>query len=226
VAVVDIGLLGGRGDTQDLGAARRQLPQHHGARSTEEDGAQVTAQLVEVLVAQHAALLVDNPMPVEETERGSQLPGIDELDHRVQLIQPVFKGSAREHEGEGRGEAFDDAGGLCLPVFNPLSLVQDDEVPSRPLDGGEVPQHLLVVAHRIERATLVHFRALARPARWISDAHCDLTDAGQTTSTREIPTSWARSSAIPMPCMVLPRPMSSAIIALPAPTAKAMPSIW
>ena len=62
--------------------------------------------------------------------------------------------------------------------------------------------------------------------RWISARHCDFSDAGQTTSTRSISSRRASSSATPMPWMVLPRPMSSARIARPAPTAKAMPSSW
>ncbi len=62
--------------------------------------------------------------------------------------------------------------------------------------------------------------------RRISASHCDFSDAGETTSTRSISSRRARSSAMPMPWIVLPRPMSSARIARPTSTEKAMPSSW
>jgi hypothetical protein len=56
--------------------------------------------------------------------------------------------------------------------------------------------------------------------------HWDFTEAGPMTSTLEIPASRARSSAVPMPWRVFPNPISSAMIALPAAAANAIPSSW
>ena len=58
------------------------------------------AKLREVLVAQHTPLLVHHAMMVEEPERRPKAAVIDELDHRVQLVQPILQ--RRAGQGQAR----------------------------------------------------------------------------------------------------------------------------
>ena len=44
------------------------------------------------------ALLVLHSVFVQETERGTKAPSVDELDNGKQLLQFVFQWSAGEHE--------------------------------------------------------------------------------------------------------------------------------
>ena len=81
---------------------RRKLLEHRLAGAAEEDRPQVLAQLIEVLVAQHLALLVDHAMAVEEAEGRRQAAVVDELHHRIQLVEPVLQRRAAEDQGEGR----------------------------------------------------------------------------------------------------------------------------
>ena len=77
----------------------------------------VLAQLGEVLVAEHLALLVHHAVPVEEAERRPQPPVVDELHDRVELVEPVLQRRAGEHQREPRLEALDARGWFSPPSF-------------------------------------------------------------------------------------------------------------
>ena len=147
-------LVGGR-NADDLAGAGRQLLEHRLARAAQQDRPQVRPQLVQVLVAQHLALLVHHAVAVEEAEGRRQPAVVDELDHRIQLVQPVLQRRAAEDQRERRAEALDDPGRLRLPVLDPLPFVQHDQVPADPLDGQDVAQHLFVVADGEEAVVVV-----------------------------------------------------------------------
>ena len=116
------GLLFGGGDADQLGRPRRKLLQDRVAGAAEEDAAEPLAKLIEVLVAQHLALLVDHAMAVEEAEGRRQAAVVDELHHGVQLVEAVLQRRAAEDQGEGRLQPLDHPGGLRLPVLDPLAL--------------------------------------------------------------------------------------------------------
>ena len=147
-------LVGGR-NADDLAGARRQLLQHRLAGAAEEDRPQVLPQLVQVLIAQHPAVLIDHAMAMEEAEGRRQAAVVDELDHRVEVVQAVLQRRAGQHQGEGRAEALDDPGRFRFPVLDPLPFVEDYQVPADPLDGQDVAEHLLVVADGEEAVVVV-----------------------------------------------------------------------
>ena len=115
-AVVQFHLLVGRRNANDLVGPRRQLLKHRIARAAKKHRPQVLPQLVEILVAQHLAFFIDDAMAMKETESRRQAAIVDELDHRVQLIQPVFQRRAAQDECERRLQPLDDSGRLRLPV--------------------------------------------------------------------------------------------------------------
>ena len=158
-------MAGGR-DPHDFDGPRRELREHRLARAAEQDRAEPLAQFVEVLVAEHPALLVDHPVAIEEPEGRHQPAVVDELDHRIELIEPIFQGRSGKHEGKRRTERFDDAGGLRFPVLDPLPLVENDQVPAAFLDAENVAEHLLVVADGEEAIVFILGRPLAGAAHY------------------------------------------------------------
>ncbi len=54
--------------------------------------------------------------------------GVEKLDDGVDLINPVLHRGASEYKGGGALETLDGDGGLGLPVFYPLRLVENDHV--------------------------------------------------------------------------------------------------
>ena len=157
-------LVGGR-DADDFRGARRQLQLDAVARAAEQDRRQGLAQLAQVLVAEHLALLVHDAVLVEEAEAGAQPAIVDELHDGIQLVQAVFQRRAGEHQGEARLQALDDGAGLRRPVLDALALVENDQVPFDPFDGQDVAQHLLVVADGEEAVVGVLAAALRRRRR-------------------------------------------------------------
>ena len=158
MAVVQLKLFLRRLDTQDLRGARRQLREDHLSGSAEQDGRQAPAKLVEIPVSQHASLFIRHSMRVEEAERGAKLAVVDELHYRIQLVQPVFQGRACQYEGKGRTQGLDHLRGPGLPVLDPLSLVEDDQVPWHRFNGKEIPEHLLVIGDRVECPAAIQSR--------------------------------------------------------------------
>jgi hypothetical protein len=89
VAVMDLELLTGRRDPHELGGARRKLLQDRLASSAQQHRREPRAQLLEAVIAEHLASLVDDAVSVEEPEGRPQPAIVDELDHGVQLVEPV-----------------------------------------------------------------------------------------------------------------------------------------
>src|ERR1019366_3251376 len=121
-------------DPQDLDRARRELESYGLARSAKQDRPEPMAEIVQVLEASERAILVAALMPMKKAKAGAEPMGVDEGDHRVQVIEPVLQRRARQHESEARGQSLDDPAGLRLPVLDALPLVEDDEVPASLLD--------------------------------------------------------------------------------------------
>jgi hypothetical protein len=155
-------------------------------------GAQPLAQIVQILVPQDLAALVDDAVAVEEVKGRGQTPIVDELRHGVQLIQAVLQRRAGQHQREGRLQALDDVAGLGLPVLDALALVQDDQVPLDSFDGQDVAEHLFVIADREERVVAVLGARSAAPpmTNWQERSenlrdfahHWDLTEAGRRSA--------------------------------------------
>ena len=84
-------LLVGRRDADDFVGPRRQLLQHRIARAAKQDRPQILPQLVEILVAEHLSLFIDDAVTMKEAEGGRQAAVVDELHHRIQLVEPVLQ---------------------------------------------------------------------------------------------------------------------------------------
>ena len=165
VRAVQIELFLGRCDPHDFVRARRKLLAHRFARAAQQHRLQVVAQLGQVFVAEHLALLVHDAVAVEEAKRRAQPAVIDELHDGVQLVEPVFQRRARQHEREPRAQPLDDAAGLRLPVLDALAFVQNDQIPLHAFDRQDVAQHLLVVADGEEAVVGVLLAARSRCRR-------------------------------------------------------------
>ena len=165
VGTVHFQLFVGGCNAEDLSRAWRQIAHHRCPGASEQDRLQLLAQIGKFLVAQYFALFVHNAMPVEKAEGGSQPAVVDELDHRIQIVQPVLQRRAGQNQGERRSKAFDDTAGFGFPVLDALAFVQDDQVPFHTLNGQDVAQNLLVVADREEAVVVV----LCRSSRRVAD---------------------------------------------------------
>src|SRR5580658_6347179 len=88
--------------------------------------------------------------------------GVDEGDHRMEIVQSVLERRACQDEREPRAQSLDDPAGLRLPVLDALPLVEDDEVPADLLDVQDVLQDLLVVANGEEGVATLGPSAAAR----------------------------------------------------------------
>jgi hypothetical protein len=97
--------------------------------------------------------------PVEAKKRPEDVR-VEERDDRVQLIEAVLDGRARENEGKPAAQALDGLGGLAGPVFDPLGLIQHDDVgPEACVHIEGVGEHLLVVDEGEERRVVVGAQA-------------------------------------------------------------------
>jgi hypothetical protein len=130
-----------------LGGARRQFFNHFAAGAAQQDRFESFAQMVQIFVAQQLASFVHHLVAVEEPERRSQAPLVDELHYGVKFIQPVFQRRAGEHQCKCRFKPLDDATGFGFPVLDALSFVQDDQIPGHRFYSQNIPQHLLIIAY-------------------------------------------------------------------------------
>ena len=139
-------LLVRRRDANDFGGSGRELLHDRLARPPQQNRFEPLAQGIKVFVAEHLALFINQPVPIIEVERRAQAPVVDEFDHRKKVIQPILERCAGEHQGKSRFQAFDDPARFGFPVFDPLALVQDDQVPLDLFDGQDIAQNLFVIA--------------------------------------------------------------------------------
>ena len=126
---------------------RREVEHDALAGAPQQHRTQDLAELVEVFVAQHLAPVVHGAVSVEKAVGRPEPSVVDKPDHAVEVVEAVLQRSAGENEGEGAAKALDHAGGFGLPVFDALSLVENDEIPGDPFDGEMVAQDLLVVGN-------------------------------------------------------------------------------
>jgi hypothetical protein len=146
LAIMDIELLGGRGNSPDLGRPRRQLGHHHFSSPAEKDRFQLFSEFIQISVSLHLSLLIHHPVPIVETESRAETAVIDEFHHGIELIQSIFERRSRKNQGKGGSEGLHDLACLGLPVLDSLPLIENDEVPFDPLDGRKVAEDLLIVA--------------------------------------------------------------------------------
>ena len=83
------------------------------------------------------------------------MPTVNKLHDRVQFVQSVFQRRAGQYKCKLRLQTLDDARRLSLPVFDPLTFVQNNEIPLRGFDRHNVTEDLFVVADREERRFVV-----------------------------------------------------------------------
>jgi hypothetical protein len=153
-----------------LGGARRQFFNHFAAGAAQQDRFESFAQMVQIFVAQQLASFVHHLVAVEEPERRSQAPLVDELHYGVKFIQPVFQRRAGEHQCKCRFKPLDDATGFGFPVLDALSFVQDDQIPGHRFYSQNIPQHLLIIAYGKKMLAGV----LCRPVFMASQDHLAL----------------------------------------------------
>ena len=124
-------------------------------------------QLVEVLVAGRPAALVELVEVAVEAEQRPENLGVEILDDRIGLVDPVLERRAGEDEGVGRDERLHLPRGLGLPVLDALGLVENDHVGlEKAVDVVGVAHHLLVVDEREEggRRILIELQPLGMEA--------------------------------------------------------------
>ena len=114
---------------EDVGVdALGQLVEHLVLLPAQQDRLQRLADLVEVLVADHLAVVVADLVLVQQAEGRPEAEAIDELNDGDQLFQPIFQRRAGQDDGIGRGDVLDAAGGARVPVLDALGLVEDDQI--------------------------------------------------------------------------------------------------
>ena len=127
-SVVMLHLLLRHGHEKVLVEALGQLLEHLVLVPPHQDRLQRLADLVEILVADDLAVVVAHLMIVQQAEGRTQPEAIDELHDGDQFLEPVFQRRAGEHDGVGRGDLLDAAGGAGVPVLDALGLVENDQV--------------------------------------------------------------------------------------------------
>src|SRR5262249_4502779 len=149
-----------RNDANNLGRSRRQFQANGIAGAAQQYRSQVLAQLLEILVSQHLSLLIDDAVLVKEAESWSEPSLVNELHHRVQVFQAILERRAGKNQREGGAQPLDHASCLRFPVFDPLSFIENDQVPLHLLDVENVAQDLFVVADREEAVLSVLLAAM------------------------------------------------------------------
>jgi len=71
------------------------------ASPPQEDGPEIFPEGVEVFVPQDLALRVDDAVAIEKAEGRAEAAVVDELDDRIEVLQPVFERRPGKDEGEG-----------------------------------------------------------------------------------------------------------------------------
>jgi len=146
--LTDFQLLICRRDAQDFCGPRRQFLKNVLPPAAKQNGFHLFPQLVQMFVPQDLAALIGNAVSIEETEGRSQEVFVDKTGNGEEIFQAVFERRPGEDQGKGRSEGFDNPAGFGLPVFDPLPLIQDDEVPGCPFDQFDVPDNLFIIADR------------------------------------------------------------------------------
>ncbi len=171
---------------------------------------------------------------MEEAVGGAKAMRVDKVDHVIKFVQTILQRCARQDQCKSRLQKFEDTTRFGFPVLDPLPLIQNDQVPRDGSDGGFVAHDLFVVGNFEERVREVLIDPLGGGSQ--NDLASASTKAMDFTPPLALErrradhqdilnaVNWASSSAVPIPWMVLPSPISSARIARPAPTAKAIPS--
>jgi hypothetical protein len=81
-------------------SARGQIAHHRTACPAQQDRFEVFSKQIEILMAEHFALVVGDAVAVEESERGAEPPVVDELDDGEQIVQPILQRRAGQHQRE------------------------------------------------------------------------------------------------------------------------------
>lgn len=147
------------GNEKGLVDPLRELAKHLVLLPPDHDRFQELPHGLQLLVSDHLAVVVDDPVVVDEPEQGTQAAPVDEFHDRVQLLDPVFEGRPGQHDGEGGLEPLDRLRGPRFPVLDPLGLIQDDEVRGPSPDRLHVPVDQLVVDQLEEGLLSVHLPA-------------------------------------------------------------------
>src|SRR5438034_9865218 len=87
---------------------------------------------------------------------------IHKLDDGDQFLQAILQRRAREHDGIGRDDFFDGASGTRIPVLDPLSLVQYDQVGRPAPDQVQVAMDGVVIGD-LEETRIGELLLSARP---------------------------------------------------------------
>lgn len=112
----------------------RKIFQDGGLESPQENRFEGLGNPGEIPVAGHSPAVVRLLVRREETEGGSEPESVHEFHDGMEFLQPVFERRARQDDRILGLELLDALRGSGLPVFDPLGLVQDDEVRRPPVD--------------------------------------------------------------------------------------------
>ena len=144
-------MLLGHADQVVVDSATTQFRLDVALATAEHDRLQPAHQMVEVLVPDWTAAVVEIVEVAVEAEQRAQQARVKVLHDRIDLVDAVLDRRAGENERIGRCQRLHRARRLGLPVLDALRLVQDDDVGlQRAVDVGGVDDDLLVVHHREE----------------------------------------------------------------------------
>src|SRR5208283_2311945 len=83
------------------------------------------------------------------------MPAVDKFNYRVKFFYPVFYGGSGKHDSECRFQLLHIFRGPGLPVFNPLGLIENNQVRGPLPDVIYIPEDELIIDKFIKRFTPV-----------------------------------------------------------------------
>ena len=92
------------------------------------------------------------------------------MDYGVYLIDIILQGGSRKHKGIFTLKLFDAACSFGFPVFDPLSLIEDDKVRLQcTVDLFDIIGDLFIICQIEERVCLVDFISFGLRSLYIAD---------------------------------------------------------
>ena len=128
---IDIELFVCRRNAHDLRRARRQVLHHGAPRAAQQDRLQLLAQLVEILVAEHLALLVTTRCWLKKRKPGPSRRSSMNCTTEYSSSSRFSSGVPESTSANRELQPLDDAARLRFPVLDPLAFVENDQVPRR-----------------------------------------------------------------------------------------------
>ena len=161
-----------------IDGAAGQFPLHIGFAASQHHRSQTLVQLIQISVADGAALFIQLVIFSVETEQGAEQLRIEKLGDGVDFVDTILQRRPGQYEGIGAFQVLDGVGGFGLPILDALRLVQDDDIRfQQVVDLLCIRANLLVAGNGKEKVPLVLPQATgARPLNDPGGQIGELTD--------------------------------------------------